>query len=252
MELITIPLSHFCEKARWALDHAGLRYRERPYAPVLHRFVVRRRGSRTVPVLVDGRRVVRGSSEILALADQRCPPTRRLHPSAAPARAEVDALIARFDEGLGPQTRLWFYSWILQDRSRLVLYASLGVPAGQRALLRALAPGMAKLLTAYFGVTPDTHDRTVQRLDEEFAAVSERLADGRPHLCGESFGAADLTFAALAAPVLAPPGYGGGTVAMPPMPPALVAESARWRETPAGRHVLAVYRGRRTAAPQGA
>ena len=26
--LITIPISHFCEKARWALERAGLPYRE--------------------------------------------------------------------------------------------------------------------------------------------------------------------------------------------------------------------------------
>ena len=25
-KLVTIPISHFCEKARWALDRAGVRY----------------------------------------------------------------------------------------------------------------------------------------------------------------------------------------------------------------------------------
>lgn len=41
--------------------------------------------------------------------------------------------------------------------------------------------------------------------DQVFAAVAERLSDGRPYLMGESFTAADLTFAALAYPVLHPP-----------------------------------------------
>ena len=31
--LITIPLSHYCEKARWALDRVALSYREEPHAP---------------------------------------------------------------------------------------------------------------------------------------------------------------------------------------------------------------------------
>lgn len=26
--LLTIPISHYCEKARWALEHAGIPYRE--------------------------------------------------------------------------------------------------------------------------------------------------------------------------------------------------------------------------------
>ena len=28
LRLVTIPISPFCEKARWALDRAGLAYRE--------------------------------------------------------------------------------------------------------------------------------------------------------------------------------------------------------------------------------
>jgi glutathione S-transferase len=34
--------------------------------------------------------------------------------------------------------------------------------------------------------------------------VDEALADGRPFICGETFTAADLTFASLAAPVVLP------------------------------------------------
>jgi len=52
MKLLTISLSHFCEKACWGLDRAGVAYTERGYAPALHRAAVMRRGSSTVPVLV--------------------------------------------------------------------------------------------------------------------------------------------------------------------------------------------------------
>ena len=30
-ELVTIPISHYCEKARWALERAGVPYVERPH-----------------------------------------------------------------------------------------------------------------------------------------------------------------------------------------------------------------------------
>lgn len=52
--LITIPISHFCEKARWALDHAGLSYREHGYPPAVHRLAVRRQGSGTATALAGG------------------------------------------------------------------------------------------------------------------------------------------------------------------------------------------------------
>lgn len=31
-----ILISHYCEKARWALDRAGITYRERPHLQVIH------------------------------------------------------------------------------------------------------------------------------------------------------------------------------------------------------------------------
>ena len=46
----------------------------------------------------------------------------------------------------------------------------------------------------------------------EFDFVAELLADGRAYLCGDRFSAADLTFAALAAPMVVPPEY---TVPLP-------------------------------------
>src|SRR4051812_44721934 len=57
--LITIPISHYCEKARWALDRAGLDYVERPHLQVFHWAAVRRAGGgKTAPVLVRGDRVL--------------------------------------------------------------------------------------------------------------------------------------------------------------------------------------------------
>ena len=51
--LITIPISHYCEKARWALERACIPYTERQHMQGLHRVAVRRAGGgQTAPVLV--------------------------------------------------------------------------------------------------------------------------------------------------------------------------------------------------------
>ena len=49
--LITIPISHFCEKARWALDRSGLSYVERPHLQVFHWAAVRRAGGGKFPLV---------------------------------------------------------------------------------------------------------------------------------------------------------------------------------------------------------
>ena len=76
--LITFPLSHFCEKARWALDHAGLSYEELGYPPAVHKAHVVSRGSTTVPVLVSPEGTLRESTDIVTFADRACAPERCL------------------------------------------------------------------------------------------------------------------------------------------------------------------------------
>ena len=79
----------------------------------------------------------------------------------------------------------------------------------------------------------------------ELDHVAELLADGRPYLCGERFGAADLTFAVLSASVLVPPRYGVPL----PQPERLAAPMAalvrRARAHPAGRYALRLFDGHR-------
>jgi glutaredoxin len=53
LRLVTIPISHYCEKARWALERAGLEYREERHVQGVHQLAARRAGGGiTVPVLV--------------------------------------------------------------------------------------------------------------------------------------------------------------------------------------------------------
>src|SRR2546421_5903719 len=93
--LITIPISHYCEKARWALDRAAIPYREERHVQGVHRAYVRRAGGRgTVPVLVADGDVVASSREIVEWADARLEPERRLF---EPDDHEQRALCERLD-----------------------------------------------------------------------------------------------------------------------------------------------------------
>lgn len=107
-----------------------------------------------------------------------------------------------------------------------------GWPAAQLVITRALqiGPGVER------------EDEPVVWGELDFAA--SLLADGRPHLCGERFTAADLTFAALSAAVIAPPVYGVPLPQPSQMRPETRAMVERHRAHPAGAYALSLFERR--------
>lgn len=244
--LITIPISHFCEKARWVLDRAGVPYRERAHLQVFHIFAVRRAGGgRTAPVLVWDGRVLADSADILEAVSAQAPPALRLYPDDPQVAAEARALQRDFDERLGPEGRLWMY-YELRGRGDIArAYGCTGIPGWQRRSLPFVYPLAARIIDRVLDVKPETAAQAEKAVRATFDEVAERLDDGRPYLCGESFTAADLTFAALAAPVLMPPEYG---VPLPPpevLPAGMAAKVDEFRAHPAGDHALRMFREER-------
>ena len=72
LRLITIPISHFCEKARWALELADMPYREERHLQGIHWAHVWRAGRGwTAPVLVTPKGPLRESAQIVRFADAR-------------------------------------------------------------------------------------------------------------------------------------------------------------------------------------
>lgn len=242
--LITMPHSHYSEKARWALDRLSLPYRERPHAPLLHRLATTRNGGSSVPVLIHGAAHFTDSTDILAHTDA-VRGGDMLYPRNAGLRQEVEALETQFDEALGPHTRRWAYAQLLPERGQLRRAMSRGVPPFEAALLPVIMPGVVRLVRAALRITPESAARSLERVREVFDDVDGRLGDGRRFLVGERFTAADLTFAALAAPVLFPAGYRAAYPALDDVPAAMRDEVLRLRDTAAGAFALRLYRQER-------
>jgi glutathione S-transferase len=237
--LITIPISHYCEKARWALERAGVPYRERAHLQVLHWLAARRAGGgRTVPVLVCGERVLAESADIVAFADSRGAGLRSADPS-------VRALEAELDERLGPHGRRWMYNELRGENALVARYGPTGVPAWQRRALPLAFPLVARVIDRYLDITPASAAQSLAEVCSVFDSVGERLSDGRPYLMGETFTAADLTFAALSAPMLVPPEYGVPLPQPSELPARMAAVVRELRDHPAGAHALAMYRTER-------
>jgi glutathione S-transferase len=241
LRLVTIPISHYCEKARWALERAGLEYREERHIQGVHRIAARMAGgSLTVPVLVTPAGAVGDSAEILAWVDERTPPQRRLYPEDAHERRVVEDLCRRFDEDLGPAGRRLIYIHMLAQRQLLLPFNNQGVPPWEDRLIRWGWPLIVGVVRRALDIRPGVEVEDEAVVWREFDFVAEQLSDGRSYLCGERFGAADLTFAALAAPVLVPTVYG----VQLPQPDVMAVDTAQFieraREHPAGRFALRV------------
>lgn len=251
--LLTIRVSHYNEKARWALDRAGLAYDERPWMPLLHmpavaaRVLPRRAGARdktstrlSTPVLVTDDELVTDSSDIVAFASRE----GRDPSGSLVDDAEAVAFDRRLSGRFGADTRMLAYAYLLPERHLFVELGERSVPAAQAKLFRLLAPMIGRMLHTRMRLDPEQVGKARSRVMAEFAAISERLADGRPYLLGDRFTAADLSFAALSAPVLMvqpSEGFGAWLPGPEQVPAGLRELSEELRVTPAGRFALRMF-----------
>jgi glutathione S-transferase len=245
--LLTIPFSHFCEKARWSLDHARVVYSEQAHAPFLHRLAVRRaRGAPgSVPVLVAGREVIDDSPLIVRWADAHAPPDRKLLPRGGRELDEALALERHLDLDFAPHVRRLAYFHMLPDRTGALGLMSRGTPAHERHMVALAFPVLRVLLRRIMRIDAKGAERSRSKVRAVFDEISERLSDGRPYLMGDRFGAPDLAFAAFSAGLVVPPEhpvYGSTPTAWPP---GMKKEAEGLVGTPAAEFVLRMYREHR-------
>ncbi len=74
--LYVFAISHFCEKARWALDHLGIAYELRYLAPGEHAELAKKLGApkSSVPFLDTNGKLIQGSSAIISWAEETTAP----------------------------------------------------------------------------------------------------------------------------------------------------------------------------------
>jgi glutathione S-transferase len=241
--LITIAFSHYCEKARWALDRAGVEYIEETHLPLFHYTATYRNGGkRTVPLLVDGKTVVRDSTDIVAWADKHRPG------SMIPLAGAEDALAIEddLDNHFGPATRRWAYYYLLpnKDADRYIVE---GAPKWQARLLKISRPLAVRFLRRGLKLNAAGVDRSHKKIEATLGRVDDILGDGRRYLAGDRFTVADLTFAALAAPIMLPDHHPAQHVPLDLLPADARAEVDAWRARPSGQFALRLYANERQA-----
>ncbi len=201
-----IELSHYNEKARWALDYKQIPHQRRVPMPGLHgmRAMMLTHGAqRRLPVLdLEGRRIGDSTAIIAALEEYR--PEPHLYPADPADRARALELEEYFDEELAPSVRRFIWHYTLPDPDAVAAALFTKPSPTRERLLRATAPVATRLVRADYSVNDDS----AAQARAEIVAAMDRLEDElQPsgYLVGEGFSVADLTAAALFTPLLAPP-----------------------------------------------
>jgi len=247
LKLYTFNLSHFAEKARWALDYEGIPYEEKVLLPGPHQFVTRRIAGRTsVPVLDHDGRYVQGSGAIIDYVADHLGGSRLTSPDKT-ARSKALELEKMLDQAFGRGVQQVLYSALLKDRKTVIDLWSSGGPIWARGFYAIAFPAIASAVKRMYKTTDvEGVARAKQRFGTAFDDLDNVLGTRR-YLGGDAPNRADITLAALLAPVCRVPEH---RVTWPSMPPELADFEASLRGRPTWNHVLRMYRDHRKPSLQ--
>ena len=198
-----IPLSHFSEKVRWALDYKRIPHRRRVLGPDYLLRAWWATGHGTLPILFLDGRAIGDSTHIIAALEEHHP-QQPLYPADPAARQRALALEDYLDEQLGPALRAAIVTPAFRSDPDIALRVlTTGMPDKAYQNLRPLL-GIFPMFYRF------RHKIRDADLDADRAIVQtaldrlEQERQGRAYLIGDAFSIADLTAAALVSPLLQP------------------------------------------------
>ncbi len=241
--LITIPVSHYCEKVRWVLDYLKLPYVEEPHMPPFYKFATTKAGGETVPVLVTEDGNFTDSTDILKYLDSLVLVTKTISNNSQ-QRQQVKELEELFDEKLGTAVRSWAYFYIIDNSKIIQPKWTQNVPSVEKFLFPVIYPAMRSLVIKKYDVNAESATQYYQQIENVFAKVTELLADGRKYLVGDKISAADFAFASLAAPILQPTEHPIKSDSEE-LPAEFLSKINKLKETVAGKFALNLYATKR-------
>ena len=245
-DLIALGLSPWSEKARWALDHSGIDYRETEYTPMLGEYWLRWRlrkfsGRVSVPALIGKEIRLTDSFEIARYADEHRTRGERLFPRDLVA--QIEEWNAR-SERATDSTRALLIERMLVDREALSEALPPIIPAALRLSLTALAAQGSRFLRKKYGARGKSladHENLIRTELIVLRGALAESASGGEYIY-DTLTYADIAMAVVLQFLIPPP---EGTVVMGPATrrcarhPVLAEEFAdlgRWRDQLYARH----------------
>ncbi|MSX02457.1 MAG: hypothetical protein F2813_04760 [Actinobacteria bacterium] len=236
-----LAMSHYNEKARWALDWKRIPHTRRATMPAVHVAVAKRlAGTETFPILQIGDEVLADSSEIIAALDQRWPARPLLPEDPADCDRALE-LQQQFDTILAPAVRSLVYQHLLVNPDLSAKLLAVGGGAGRERMLRLVQPAMAPLMRKNFDVPPQSDDWPERIVLAQVERI-EAMTEDREFLVGDRFSVADLTAASFLAPLVC---LDAMPAKLPALPDSLQPFAERITSMPGGQWAAETYRANR-------
>jgi len=204
-----IDISHYAEKARWALDYKGVDHVRRSPLPGTHipiALFLTRGAQPTIPILQMDGRAIGDSTAIIAALDAKYL-DQPLYPSKPDERSRALELEDWFDENLGPHTRLLPFYELIQEPELFGEIAASQVP-GPLGKVKPVVGAYGRVYTSLRWGANKAED--AERAREAIVAAFDKLemeleqGDGE-FLVGDKLSVADVTAASLFYPIVVPP-----------------------------------------------
>ncbi|KAG7373586.1 glutathione S-transferase [Nitzschia inconspicua] len=259
LRLITIRVSHYNEKARWALDlledddstDSPYYYTEDCHPAGFQAFESIRASkghASATPMVIDGEtdQVYIKSDSILR---HYCP--NLLYPT--PYKSDIEQFEDDLGDRLGPAVRTYAYGYLL-TKEYFPALVPMNTGPECSVIENFLFPYMRTMIGPTLQKSLQINDASVQlskdTIQSVFGDVEKRLKNGKQqYLFGDTFTAADLTFAALASPLLRPPELQAFQAPLSQLPPDMIDFVKTLQSSPAGQHALRMYRFHRLGGP---
>ena len=239
-KLIVIKASHYCEKARWALDRANVKYVEDVHLPVFHRIKsVRAGGKGSTPVLLTEDELLPESTDIVRYCDNFLPDEKKLFPVDSKFTEEINEFVHYLDKNLGTHIRRVIYYHVLPDKALTMSIFKYGAKSYQYFLFGLFYPVATSIMRKAMRINDEGYLKSLGILKEVFQKVEKTLTGD--YLFGDRFTAADLTFGALAAPLLLPENHPAMKMDLQSLPDEVQDLVEEFRSSIPGQYGLSLY-----------
>jgi glutathione S-transferase len=240
LELFQFRYSHYNEKVRWALDHKGLAHKRTDLLPGPHAHTIKKfTGQTQTPVLRINDQYVHDSAWIIERLELIYTDAPSLLPADDETRERAREIARHFDFVVGPAARACAFVAMLDEPDYVARLFATGKSPLMRTLYRGLLPIVKGRIKDANGITGAFAIAEAERLLATNMQSLAKLIGKEGYLAGASFSIADLTAAALIAPLIDPP---HPDMKKPsPMPERLAELTEKWRNHAAGRWALEIY-----------
>jgi glutathione S-transferase len=219
IQLYQFPISHYCEKVRWALDFKGLPYQKVNYLPGLHARKNKKLAKfSSVPILKHKDAVIQGSTQIIDYLEAEFP-GKPLNFSDKQLNQAANEWERYADENIGPHVRRIMYHELLNHPSIVIPLFSHQGPWYSGLYFKLTYPKLTQVMRKLMNINDESVIESKEILQNSLSKLNQYLSItpsdittdnqlSRNYLVGDQFSRADLSVSALLAPLFSPKEYG--------------------------------------------